>query len=238
MVSLEWIGWIECNAERSDEFWFSNTHRRYFVLRIMLVRHKGSKKFCKLALQLVKSHNDKRSIRKRRFRASLSQDYLLELLLSAQIWCACHVIFSPGVPRKPGQIHSNPSRTQATNRLTSNQRHLTAPKARPINTSDSNNWITYPELVFSFPADCNTIVCNKKRLLHNQKKMHTFALNNARMAESVDATVSNTVGVIRAGSTPAPGTRPWRRAIFSMVFFVGYSFASVCAKSVFEFNTK
>ena len=39
----------------------------------------------KLALQVVKSHNDNRSIRKRRFRASLSQDCLLELLLSAQI---------------------------------------------------------------------------------------------------------------------------------------------------------
>ena len=38
----------------------------------------------KLALQIVKGHNDKRSLRKRRFRASLSQDYLLELLLSAQ----------------------------------------------------------------------------------------------------------------------------------------------------------
>ena len=74
------------------------------------------------------------------------------------------------------------------------------------------------KLVFSFPADCNTIACNDKRLLHNQKKMHTFALTNARMAESVDATVSNTVGVIRAGSTPAPGTRPWRRAIFSTFF--------------------
>ena len=28
----------------------------------------------------------------------------------------------------------------------------------------------------------------------------------ARMAESVDASVSNTDGAIRAGSTPAPGT--------------------------------
>ena len=30
--------------------------------------------------------------------------------------------------------------------------------------------------------------------------------NDARMAESVDALVSNTSGAIRAGSTPAPGT--------------------------------
>ena len=72
------------------------------------------------------------------------------------------------------------------------------------------------KLVFSFPADCNSIACNNKRLLHNQKKMHTFALTNARMAESVDATVSNTVGVIRAGSTPAPGTETGSRAICSL----------------------
>lgn len=39
----------------------------------------------KTCLTGFKSHNGKRSIRKRRFRASLSQDYLLELLLSAQI---------------------------------------------------------------------------------------------------------------------------------------------------------
>ena len=31
----------------------------------------------------------------------------------------------------------------------------------------------------------------------------------ARMAESVDALVSNTSGAIRAGSIPAPGTRKW-----------------------------
>lgn len=39
----------------------------------------------KLALQVVKGHNDKRSLKKRRFRASLSQEYLLELLLAAKI---------------------------------------------------------------------------------------------------------------------------------------------------------
>lgn len=39
----------------------------------------------KLALQIVKAHSDKRSIRKRLFRASLSQDYLLELLRDAII---------------------------------------------------------------------------------------------------------------------------------------------------------
>lgn len=39
----------------------------------------------KLALQIIKGHNDKRSLKKRRFCASLSQDYLTELLLSAKI---------------------------------------------------------------------------------------------------------------------------------------------------------
>lgn len=39
----------------------------------------------KLALQIVKAHHDKRSVRKRLFRASLSQDYLLELLKGAII---------------------------------------------------------------------------------------------------------------------------------------------------------
>ena len=37
------------------------------------------------ALLVIKGQNDKRSIRKRHFRASLSQDYLLELLLSTHI---------------------------------------------------------------------------------------------------------------------------------------------------------
>ena len=38
----------------------------------------------KLALQIVKQHNDKRSVRKRLFRAALSQDYLKEILLNAK----------------------------------------------------------------------------------------------------------------------------------------------------------
>ena len=40
------------------------------------------------------------------------------------------------------------------------------------------------------------------------------------MAESVDATVSNTVGVIRAGSTPAPGTRPRLSNKFRQSLFI------------------
>lgn len=37
----------------------------------------------KLALQIIKGHTDKRSIKKRLFRAALSQDYLLEIIRSA-----------------------------------------------------------------------------------------------------------------------------------------------------------
>lgn len=39
----------------------------------------------KIALQVVKRHNDKRSIKKRLFRAALSQDYLKEILLNAKL---------------------------------------------------------------------------------------------------------------------------------------------------------
>lgn len=39
----------------------------------------------KLAMQIVKGHTDKRSLKKRLFRAALSQDYLKEMLLSAKI---------------------------------------------------------------------------------------------------------------------------------------------------------
>ena len=39
----------------------------------------------KMALQVVKQHNDKRSIKKRLFRAALSQDYLKEILLNAKL---------------------------------------------------------------------------------------------------------------------------------------------------------
>lgn len=38
----------------------------------------------KLALQIIKNHNDKRSVRKRLFKAALSQEYLLEILKDAK----------------------------------------------------------------------------------------------------------------------------------------------------------
>lgn len=47
----------------------------------------------KLALQIAKAHSDNRSIRKRLFRASLSQDYLLELLRGARIFDAVALAF-------------------------------------------------------------------------------------------------------------------------------------------------
>ena len=55
----------------------SRARKGYAAENLSLVR--------KLALQIVKQHNDKRSIKKRLFRAALSQDYLKEILLNAKI---------------------------------------------------------------------------------------------------------------------------------------------------------
>ena len=44
-------------------------------------------------------------------------------------------------------------------------------------------------------------------LCQNQKMLYLCTRFRAQMAESVDALVSNTSGVTRAGSTPALGTR-------------------------------
>ena len=55
----------------------SRARKEYAAENLSLVR--------KLALQIVKQHNDKRSIKKRLFRAALSQDYLKEILLNAKI---------------------------------------------------------------------------------------------------------------------------------------------------------
>lgn len=55
----------------------SRSRKGYAAENLSLVR--------KLALQIVKQHNDKRSIKKRLFRAALSQDYLKEILLNAKI---------------------------------------------------------------------------------------------------------------------------------------------------------
>ena len=58
--------------------------------------------------------------------------------------------------------------------------------------------------------------------LLNQKVYH---LQPARMAESVDALVSNTSGAIRAGSIPAPGTRKCKCLIFRHLHFFFLLFA-------------
>jgi len=55
----------------------SRTRKGYAVQNLSAIR--------KLALQIIKNQNDRHSIRKRRFQASLSQDYLLEMLLNAKI---------------------------------------------------------------------------------------------------------------------------------------------------------
>lgn len=55
----------------------SRTRKGYAAQNLSAIR--------KLAMQIIKGHNDKRSIRKRRFCASLSQDYLFEMLRNAKI---------------------------------------------------------------------------------------------------------------------------------------------------------
>ena len=44
------------------------------------------------------------------------------------------------------------------------------------------------------------------RFIPISQNIATFALTNARMAESVDALVSNTSGATHLGSSPSPGT--------------------------------
>ena len=52
----------------------------------------------------------------------------------------------------------------------------------------------------------NSIVLSHVAGQQSHQGLHQEA-PNARMAESVDALVSNTSGAIRAGSIPAPGTK-------------------------------
>ena len=57
----------------------------------------------------------------------------------------------------------------------------------------------------------------------------TTEAEQARMAESVDALVSNTSGAIRAGSIPAPGTRNPRRVLSTRVFLFSFpTWAMLC----------
>lgn len=52
----------------------------------------------KLAMQIIKEHIDKSSLKKRRFKASLSNDYLMNMLLNAKFWCGCSVCCSVCCP--------------------------------------------------------------------------------------------------------------------------------------------
>ena len=55
----------------------------------------------------------------------------------------------------------------------------------------------------------------------------------ARMAESVDALVSNTSGAIRAGSIPAPGTRNRKPLIFRGLRFFFWCLHHICSTENF-----
>ena len=61
----------------------------------------------------------------------------------------------------------------------------------------------------------------------------------ARMAESVDALVSNTSGAIRAGSIPAPGTRKWPtdtcRPFLYLIFPTFSPHLTIILQKVFRF---
>ena len=58
-----------------------------------------------------------------------------------------------------------------------------------------------------------TSVCRVKKKLY-------LCATNARMAESVDATVSNTVGATHPGSSPGPGTAEEKDISLSPPFYI------------------
>ena len=67
-----------------------------------------------------------------------------------------------------------------------------------------------PSIYFAISENSNTFALPIGRTI----------LPPARMAESVDALVSNTSGAIRAGSIPAPGTRKCKCLIFKHLHFL------------------
>lgn len=75
-----------------------------------------------------------------------------------------------------------------------------------------------------FCATLRTFLCEfSKKSPHstcNLEKKVVPLHRNARMAESVDATVSNTVGETHPGSTPGPGTREMQRNLFLSFLYV------------------
>ena len=70
-----------------------------------------------------------------------------------------------------------------------------------------------PHYYFAFSEKSNTFAfLTRRSILHVPLSVLETGYRKstpARMAESVDALVSNTSGAIRAGSIPAPGTRKW-----------------------------
>ena len=74
----------------------------------------------------------------------------------------------------------------------------------------TSNQKEYPSRA-SFSPDQAAASPRPSRSTQSQAPHHTGNEKHtpARMAESVDALVSNTSGAIRAGSIPAPGTRKW-----------------------------
>ena len=72
-----------------------------------------------------------------------------------------------------------------------------------------------PSIYFAISENSNTFALPIGRTI----------LPPARMAESVDALVSNTSGAIRAGSIPAPGTRKMQVLDFQTLAFFFFLFA-------------
>ena len=74
-------------------------------------------------------------------------------------------------------------------------------------------------------VSCEKVVSEKKKkkaatsVCRVKKKLYLCA-TNARMAESVDATVSNTVGATHPGSSPGPGTAEEKDISLSPPFYI------------------
>ncbi len=63
-----------------------------------------------------------------------------------------------------------------------------------------------PHIYFAFSKKSDTFAI-LNQMVYPSAPCPTAGYAHARMAESVDALVSNTSGAIRAGSIPAPGTQ-------------------------------
>ena len=92
-----------------------------------------------------------------------------------------------------------------------------------------------PTNLLQFPTICNIFATLNQKVYHLQHRhvglpvamwahqaRAILPMQPARMAESVDALVSNTSGAIRAGSIPAPGTGNPRRVISTRVFLFSF----------------